>query len=169
MSTSFQSPYPAQCSNQFSLRLESQPRIIPQPKVRASPLPMISYDPQANLSDDDEEEDYDEPNPIKQGDSIKKRKSSANLRSNSTTSIESAGNKKSSNEDDESEVKGGSTRRKITIEYIKDRPKRHTTFSKRKSGIMKKVRFVCSFSLSSNWILIRPSELVYFRRLNWLP
>ena len=30
-------------------------------------------------------------------------------------------------------------RRKITIEYIEDKSKRHITFSKRKSGIMKKV------------------------------
>jgi len=32
-------------------------------------------------------------------------------------------------------------RRKITIEYIEDKSKRHITFSKRKSGIMKKVFF----------------------------
>jgi hypothetical protein len=32
-------------------------------------------------------------------------------------------------------------RRKITIEYIEDKSKRHITFSKRKSGIMKKVPF----------------------------
>lgn len=31
-------------------------------------------------------------------------------------------------------------RRKIKIEYIEDKSRRHITFSKRKSGIMKKVR-----------------------------
>lgn len=32
-----------------------------------------------------------------------------------------------------------SSRRRIRIEYITDRPRRHITFSKRKAGIMKKV------------------------------
>lgn len=33
-------------------------------------------------------------------------------------------------------------RRKISIEYIQKKEKRHITFSKRKAGIMKKVRFL---------------------------
>ena len=33
-------------------------------------------------------------------------------------------------------------RRKIRIEYIADKSRRHITFSKRKAGIMKKVRWV---------------------------
>ena len=32
-------------------------------------------------------------------------------------------------------------RRKIKIEFIQDKSRRHITFSKRKAGIMKKVRF----------------------------
>lgn len=31
-------------------------------------------------------------------------------------------------------------RRKIHIEFIEDKPRRHVTFTKRKSGLMKKVR-----------------------------
>jgi hypothetical protein len=36
--------------------------------------------------------------------------------------------------------KDASGRRKIQIEYIADKARRHITFSKRKAGIMKKVR-----------------------------
>jgi len=39
------------------------------------------------------------------------------------------------------------TRRKISIEYIEEKSKRHITFSKRKAGIMKKVRRLSSLSL----------------------
>ena len=44
-------------------------------------------------------------------------------------------------DDDEEGVKGKARtgRRKIKIEYIEDKSRRHITFSKRKSGIMKKV------------------------------
>ena len=35
--------------------------------------------------------------------------------------------------------KASNVRRKIKIEYISDKSKRHITFSKRKAGIMKKV------------------------------
>lgn len=38
-----------------------------------------------------------------------------------------------------------SGRRKIKIEYIEDKSRRHITFSKRKAGIMKKVTFVFHF------------------------
>jgi pheromone receptor transcription factor len=43
---------------------------------------------------------------------------------------------------DESDAKPTrrSGRRKIKIEYIEDKNRRHITFSKRKAGIMKKVR-----------------------------
>lgn len=43
---------------------------------------------------------------------------------------------------EESDVKPSrrSGRRKIKIEYIEDKNRRHITFSKRKAGIMKKVR-----------------------------
>ncbi len=41
-------------------------------------------------------------------------------------------------EDDDKKING---RRKIKIEYIEDKSRRHITFSKRKAGIMKKVFF----------------------------
>ncbi len=54
-----------------------------------------------------------------------------------------------SNPDDEYDKKTGEEkktnpgRRKINIEFIEDKSRRHITFSKRKAGIMKKVSFVC--------------------------
>ena len=49
-------------------------------------------------------------------------------------------------DDDDDEEEGPKSnkrtgRRKIKIEYIEDKSRRHITFSKRKSGIMKKVRY----------------------------
>lgn len=46
------------------------------------------------------------------------------------------------NDSDDSDEKPSkrSGRRKIKIEYIEDKNRRHITFSKRKAGIMKKVR-----------------------------
>ena len=41
-------------------------------------------------------------------------------------------------DDDPSKNHGGHGRRKIEIEYIKDKIRRHITFSKRKAGISKK-------------------------------
>src|SRR2546430_330801 len=43
-------------------------------------------------------------------------------------------------EEEKTEKRAG--RRKIKIEYIDDKSRRHITFSKRKAGIMKKVRFL---------------------------
>lgn len=42
--------------------------------------------------------------------------------------------------DDDDDEKGGRERRKIEIKFIADKSRRHITFSKRKAGIMKKVR-----------------------------
>lgn len=53
------------------------------------------------------------------------------------------GDEDDDDDDDEEGAKGGNKRtgrRKIKIEYIEDKSRRHITFSKRKSGIMKKVR-----------------------------
>lgn len=50
--------------------------------------------------------------------------------------------------DSESKPEKRSGRRKIKIEFIEDKSRRHITFSKRKAGIMKKVTLqplVCSF------------------------
>lgn len=46
-------------------------------------------------------------------------------------------------DDDDDDEKGGRERRKIEIKFISDKSRRHITFSKRKAGIMKKVRFPC--------------------------
>jgi pheromone receptor transcription factor len=48
---------------------------------------------------------------------------------------------------EESDVKPSrrSGRRKIKIEYIEDKNRRHITFSKRKAGIMKKVKLFLFF------------------------
>ena len=43
-------------------------------------------------------------------------------------------------DDDDEDEKGGRERRKIEIKFISDKSRRHITFSKRKAGIMKKVR-----------------------------
>lgn len=43
-------------------------------------------------------------------------------------------------EDDDDDDKAGRERRKIEIKFITDKSRRHITFSKRKAGIMKKVR-----------------------------
>jgi hypothetical protein len=45
-----------------------------------------------------------------------------------------------SGEDSDVKPSRRSGRRKIKIEYIEDKNRRHITFSKRKAGIMKKVR-----------------------------
>lgn len=46
----------------------------------------------------------------------------------------------SADDDDDDEDKPGRERRKIEIKFIQDKSRRHITFSKRKAGIMKKVR-----------------------------
>lgn len=43
-------------------------------------------------------------------------------------------------DDDDDDEKGSRERRKIEIKFISDKSRRHITFSKRKAGIMKKVR-----------------------------
>lgn len=43
-------------------------------------------------------------------------------------------------DDEDDDEKGGRERRKIEIKFISDKSRRHITFSKRKAGIMKKVR-----------------------------
>ena len=78
-------------------------------------------------------------------------------------------------EDDEDDDDGGgggggakkadkkAGRRKIKIEYINDKSRRHITFSKRKAGIMKKARFVfCVLLLETRLVLrvymLRPTN-----------
>jgi pheromone receptor transcription factor len=52
-------------------------------------------------------------------------------------------------DDDDLDDKTGRERRKIEIKFIQDKSRRHITFSKRKAGIMKKVRAALSFSFIS--------------------
>lgn len=52
--------------------------------------------------------------------------------------------KRRMSDDEEDEEKQGRERRKIEIKFIQDKSRRHITFSKRKAGIMKKVRRVPS-------------------------
>lgn len=59
------------------------------------------------------------------------------------TPVEQRGVKRartSAGSDDDDDEKGGRERRKIEIKFISDKSRRHITFSKRKAGIMKKVR-----------------------------
>jgi len=50
-------------------------------------------------------------------------------------------------EDENDGVGSKKGRRKIKIEFIEDKSRRHITFSKRKAGIMKKVRLYFTFFL----------------------
>lgn len=61
-------------------------------------------------------------------------------------------------------------RRKIKIEYIQEKSRRHITFSKRKSGIMKKVlfAFLVSVSLSVGLsVCIHALFILFVNRLSW--
>lgn len=101
----------------------------------ASGLSMREFDPKASPSDDDEEGSEEEDTGMQSG-RPRKRKSVANLRGAAATGGNSSPVKAAA-AGGEDEEKG---KRKITIEYIEEKSKRHITFSKRKAGIMKKVR-----------------------------
>lgn len=64
---------------------------------------------------------------------------------NGNGAVESRGVKRArtstaADDDDDDDDKPGRERRKIEIKFIQDKSRRHITFSKRKAGIMKKVR-----------------------------
>jgi MADS-box transcription factor len=67
---------------------------------------------------------------------------------NGTAAPEARGIKRqrpsAADDDDDDEDKVGRERRKIEIKFISDKSRRHITFSKRKAGIMKKVRLLFS-------------------------
>ncbi|KAK4702966.1 hypothetical protein P7C70_g3255, partial [Phenoliferia sp. Uapishka_3] len=104
------------------------------PTASTSALPpMIQFDPRGSptygeLDDNSDEEDGD----VGVASRPKKRKSVANLRG---AAQKESGAKAAAAEGDDPDDKG---RRKIMIEYIEEKSKRHITFSKRKAGIMKK-------------------------------
>lgn len=61
-------------------------------------------------------------------------------------------------------------RRKIKIEYIQEKSRRHITFSKRKSGIMKKVLFSFLVSVSlfvGLSVCIHALFILFVNRLSW--
>jgi pheromone receptor transcription factor len=63
-------------------------------------------------------------------------------------------------DDEDDDDKGGRERRKIEIKFISDKSRRHITFSKRKAGIMKKVRrvpYLLSIRLHANCHACLPS------------
>ncbi len=62
-------------------------------------------------------------------------------------------------DDDDDDDKPGRERRKIEIKFITDKSRRHITFSKRKAGIMKKVRSQLRTHASARqlrWCLMQP-------------
>lgn len=94
---------------------------------------MISYDPKDSNSDnEDDDQDYEEPAMQSNGRLLKKRKSGANLKQSAKEVTTNDGEVKG-----EPEIR---VRRQIQISLIEEKAKRHITFSKRKAGIMKKVR-----------------------------
>ncbi|GAA5872624.1 hypothetical protein JCM1840_004857 [Sporobolomyces johnsonii] len=97
--------------------------------------PIISYDPMLGSPSDDEADSDDADAGV--AGRPRKRKSTRDLRSAaaSQASASGAGGAQAKVDDDKEEDKG---RRKIQIEYIEEKSKRHITFSKRKAGIMKK-------------------------------
>ncbi|KAI5475329.1 minichromosome maintenance protein 1, partial [Pseudohyphozyma bogoriensis] len=117
----------------------SQPQPASEaPSTSAMPLPpMIQFDPRASPSDDEDDDDDDADAGV--AGRPKKRKSVKDLRSAAAAQSSGGGaggagaSKPAVGADDED--KG---RRKIQIEYIEEKSKRHITFSKRKAGIMKK-------------------------------
>lgn len=81
------------------------------------------------------------------------------------------GDEDDDDEDEDDGPKNGKRagRRKIEIRYIEDKSRRHITFSKRKSGIMKKVHIrrvfwnIKMYFISSNATFANPSCSNYHR------
>ncbi|KKA26726.1 hypothetical protein TD95_004995 [Thielaviopsis punctulata] len=87
------------------------------------------------------------------------------LEDSQTINTETRGVKRSrgaAEDDDDDDEKGGRERRKIEIKFIKDKSRRHITFSKRKAGIMKKA-YELSVLTGTQVLLLVVSEtgLVY--------
>lgn len=59
---------------------------------------------------------------------------------NAAAALDSSRKRRAPEDDDDDDEKPGRERRKIDIKFITDKSRRHITFSKRKAGIMKKVR-----------------------------
>ncbi|GAA6035665.1 hypothetical protein JCM8097_004959 [Rhodosporidiobolus ruineniae] len=100
----------------------------PSTSATRAPPPIISYDPNA-ASDDDDDEDG--------GAAPKKKRKAAGGRA-AAASGGGGGNASASGSQSGAADQPEKGRRKIEIEYIQKKEKRHITFSKRKAGIMKK-------------------------------
>lgn len=88
---------------------------------------IVAFDPDADAGTDDDDEGEEGGSPKK-----KARKTPTRGAAVSGSTAGDGGEGDAGGEDDKS-------RRKITIQYIQKKEKRHITFSKRKAGIMKKV------------------------------
>ena len=71
-------------------------------------------------------------------------------------------------DDDDDDDKPGRERRKIEIKFIQDKSRRHITFSKRKAGIMKKVRRCPILTRDATCRTFRPN-LVFTDKLQIRP
>ena len=80
---------------------------------------IVSHDPNAP----DEHDDLENANGAVENRGVKRQRTST-----------------AADDDDDDDDKPGRERRKIEIKFIQDKSRRHITFSKRKAGIMKKVR-----------------------------
>ncbi|KAK4058372.1 hypothetical protein OIO90_000530 [Microbotryomycetes sp. JL221] len=111
------------------------PSVLAPPSTRSSKTPQIvSFDPSKAPTPPDDDEQADDIDNRR----IKKRKSAPNLRGASSAASSSKQPPIADPEDDDDDDDKDKNRRKIQIEYIEDKSKRHITFSKRKAGIMKK-------------------------------
>ena len=74
--------------------------------------------------------------------------------------IGSGGEEDDDDDDDDEQKKPG--RRKISIQFINDKSKRHITFSKRKAGVIKKVSCPCTSNIERRYFLSTASLLSTF-------
>lgn len=98
----------------------------------------VSFDPEKGSGSDVEDDDEDEDERGVAG-RPKKRKSVRDLRGAASAQKEEDGGGAGAGKSGGGE-ENDKARRKIQIEYIEEKSKRHITFSKRKAGIMKKAR-----------------------------
>ncbi|GAA5897867.1 hypothetical protein JCM6882_005099 [Rhodosporidiobolus microsporus] len=91
----------------------------------------VSFDPERGSGSDVEDDDDDEEEGRAVEGRPRKRKSTRDLRSAAAAQAPKAEDGDGKGDDDKA-------RRKISIEFIEEKSKRHITFSKRKAGIMKK-------------------------------
>lgn len=132
-------------------RMRSGASVLGNPSLGAS-AGFVSFDPDQDDSElllegddyDDEEAAHVEGRPRKRK-SVRDLRSAANSSAHASSGAAGGGASGSGSGGGAGGDAGGDkdddkSRRKIQIEYIEEKSKRHITFSKRKAGIMKKVR-----------------------------